>query len=136
MGAIQDTCSDTEPLQPPLGGHGGHSHLEGQQGQRARPAFNPWALIGPEIGREELGLSTYPRDGDGAVQEGAPYSRSAVSHRGPGLREQECRGTLVGPVRTPESNTRKRVLGEEIGDRTLTISIHLWHYGAGGKRLT
>ncbi|EPQ02758.1 hypothetical protein D623_10015733 [Myotis brandtii] len=135
MGEIQDTCSDIEPLQPPLGGYGGPSHLEGQ-GQRARPAFNPWGLTGPEIGREELGLSTYPRDGAGAVQEEAPYSRSAVRHRGPGLREQECRGTLVGPVRTPEADTRKRVLGEEIGDRTLTTSVHLWHSWADGKRLT
>lgn len=117
MGEIQDTCSDIEPLQPLLGGHGGPSHLEGQQGQRAPPAFNLWCLTGPEIGREELGLSTYPRDGAGAgaVQEEAPYSRSAVRHRGPGLREQECRGTLVGPVRTPEADTRKRALGRRLG---------------------
>lgn len=83
LGEIQDTCPNTEPLQPPLGGHGGPSHSEGQRGQTAGSTFSPWGPNGPQLGGEELGLSIHPEEGNGAIQGQGTYQRSAVSHRGP-----------------------------------------------------
>lgn len=34
-----------------------------------------------------------------------------MRHRDPKLREQECRGALAGPVRTPERDIRERGMG-------------------------
>lgn len=131
LGEIQDTCSDTETLQPPLGGHGGPSHSEGQRGQSG-PSFSSWGPMRPEVGREELGLSTHPREGGGAVQGQRPYNKDPTNSQqkvtgGPRLREQWYRGALTGPVRIPERSIRKRhMAGGDCGqDRTLTTSIHL-----------
>lgn len=84
----------------------------------------------------ELGLSTHPGDRNGVAKGTRTLLEVSSKSQGTQAERRGGQGTLVGPVRTPERDTRKRGVGEEIGNRTLPTSVHLWHYWAGGRKLT
>lgn len=84
LGEIQDTCLDTEPLQP----------LRGTVGAVSWACFPP-----PEAQEgwvEEEDLSPHPEEADGAIQRTRTLQRSAVSWRGPQAEGQWGRRFWVG----------------------------------------
>lgn len=126
LGEIQDTCSDTEPLQPPLGGHGGPSHSEGQRGQSWAFFQLPGASQSQRWEERSLASAPTPGNGVGLSRGKDPTTSQQKVTGGPRLREQECRGAQGGPVRTERGMRKRRVGAGDCGqDRTLTASIQL-----------
>lgn len=80
---------------------------------------------------EDLGLSTHPREGKGAIQGVRTLLEVSSKSGDPRLREQECRGALVGPVRIPEGIRERGMRGRRKGG-----SYYIRSSLADGEKLT